>query len=87
LTYQRVERQVTVPFHGGDQVGQDCFESFATDAISGLPEDNQHLTDCLRIGSPSQGGRLGDEGLVLGDEADRMLAMAVGERNEFIQDF
>src|SRR5271166_4639566 len=40
LTYQRVERQMAVSFHRRNQVGQDRFEAFPTDAICGLPKDN-----------------------------------------------
>ena len=87
LTYQRVERQMAVSFHRRDQVRQDRFEAFPTDAIRGLPKDNDCLADRPRIDPPSQSGRLGDDGLGPGDKSDRMLAMAAGDGNEFIQYF
>ena len=78
---------MAVPFHRRDQVGQDCLEAFATDAIRGLPKDDERLADRLRIDPPSRGGRLGDNGMDSGEESDRMLAMAAGNGNKFIQDF
>ena len=56
LTYQRVERQMAVSFHRRDQVRQDRFEAFPTDAIRGLPKDNERLADRPRIDPPSQSG-------------------------------
>ena len=53
LTDIRVERQMAVPLHGRDQAGQDGLEAFATDAIRGLPEDDEGLADRLRIDPPA----------------------------------
>ena len=85
LTDIRVERQMAVPLHGRDQPGEDRFEAFATDAIRGLPEDDERLADRLRIDRPAEPGCLGHDGIDSGEEADRMLAVTAGDVDEFIE--
>jgi hypothetical protein len=78
---------MAVAFQRRDQVGQDRFEALPTDAIRGLPEDDERLAGCLRIDSPSRGGRLVDEEIDSGEESNRMLAMTAGDGYKFIQYF
>ncbi len=81
----RVERQMAVPLHGRGQPGEDRFEAFATDAISGLPEDDERFADRLRVDRPAEPGCLGQNGIDSREEADRMLAVTASNVDEFIE--
>lgn len=81
-----VEREMTMPFHGRDQPGEDGVEAFATDAIGGLPEDDERLADGLGIDRPADPGFLGNDGIGRGEKADRMLAVTAGDVDEIIED-
>jgi hypothetical protein len=78
---------MAVAFHRRDQIGQDRSEAFPTDAIGGLPEDDERLADRVRVDPPRRGGRLVDDGIDRGEDSNCVLAMAAGDGNEFIQDF
>jgi hypothetical protein len=42
-----IESQVTVLFQGSHQIGQDRFETLATDPVCRLPEDDKRFANCL----------------------------------------
>ncbi|HMB02521.1 MAG TPA: hypothetical protein VKP69_02140 [Isosphaeraceae bacterium] len=83
----RIERQMAVPFHGGDQTGQDGPGTFPTDPVGCFPENDECFTDRLGIDPPPGVGCIVDEGAGSSEQSNGMLAMAAGEGNEFIQDF
>ena len=76
---------MAVPFHRGDQRGQDRFETFAADAIRGLPEDDERLADRFGIDRPGRGMCIVADRVNSREQSNGMLAMAAGECNEFIQ--
>ncbi len=84
LTDGRVEVQMAVPFHRWDQAGQDRFETFPTDAICGLPEDDERLADRFGIDLPGRCVCIVADRVDPREESNGMLAMAAGECNEFI---
>src|SRR5512135_736243 len=61
------------------------FEAFPTDAIRGLPEDDECFADRLRVDPPAGLGRIGHEGIDSGEEADRMLTVAAGDVDDLIE--
>ena len=75
---------MAMPLHRRDQVGQNSFEAFPTDAIRGLPKDDERHADRIGINPPSRCRRLREDGIDSGEESDRMLAMTAGNGNEFI---
>ena len=85
MTDVRVERQMAVPLHGRDQTGEDRFEAFATDAIRGLPEDDERFADRLRVDPPTEPGCIGHDGIDAREQADRMLAVTAGDVDELIE--
>ena len=49
LANLRVEFQVTVTFHGLNEVGQDRLQPLAADSIGGFPRYDQGLADCFVV--------------------------------------
>ena len=85
LTDVRIEREMTMPLHGRDQARKDGLETFPTDAIRSLPENDEGLADRLGVDRPTRPDCLGHNGTVPGEEADRMLAMTAGDVNKLIK--
>jgi hypothetical protein len=52
---------MAVPLQGRDHRGEDRFETFATDPIGGLPEDDECLADRLGIDRPAEPGFPGND--------------------------
>ena len=87
LTDVRIDREMTMPLQGRDQSWKDGLETFPTDAIRSLPENDEGLANRFGVDGPTMPDCLGHDGTVPGEEADRMLAMTPGDVDELIENF